>query len=228
MKTKNWFITWCFFSGPPFISEGADICIESNGVSVVKDVRYSFLQVNDPTDKERIASLEGKLDSLSDVVDSLDDPKKVVILPLSGRWAIQSNSMRGFVYGPYSDNHNSNYGNEAGFSGNGRVVSGWCYPDTVTIKRIYGWFRNNNAAANTWKLRVYRQVKTNNSTVSTNYILYDTVEFNFSDNNPHWIDIQLDLEVPSTDVFGVSLVRDGAQNPTRWLHVQGGGIQIEY
>jgi len=141
-------------------------------------------------------------------------------IPISGRIYLQTNEYNGFsALGPYVQNHNNDLGNaNAAFNPN-RNATGFSFPHNMTVERLYGDFRNNNVGAPAWSFVVWKQLKTEDSTVVTNTVLWqDSDDFrNYADNLPHKIDQTIDQPLAAGEMLSLA-VRAAINNNTEYVY----------
>ena len=112
----------------------------------------------------------------------------------------------------------------------GYKQSGLMVPQDSKLKSIKFWCRNNNSSSNCqWRMHVVKHEKNENSTSVFNTPLYsDTDIRNYSDTDPHYVEIALDDTVSAGDLIVPVFERTTSSgSSTYYLYISGGCLEFD-
>lgn len=164
-----------------------------------------------------------------------------IIIPISGQFLLDPNEINGWGAIGIFDNTNTQDLGNVGANALNRNAGGICFPFDVRIKRLAGWHRNNNAAAQAWGWVLARQSKTPSSNATSNIFMLDESvdrgagfegQFNLRDygNNQNQFTDLTNFNndvIPAFEVIVLGVGAPTAVTTNRYVQVQSMFLEFE-
>lgn len=167
-----------------------------------------------------------------------DLPYNTGFIDFGGQFLLDPNELNGFgVLGPYDNTNTQDLGN-VGASPT-QLAGGWHRPFDFKVTRLSGWIReSNNDVVDPWGFRLFRQEKTEGSSVRVNTDILAEVADNggvgpraYAGTQPFWIDIDLsnkpDNIVEVGEILGFGVEAPTAIGTNRYVQFMSGLIEYE-